>query len=482
MMTAAFLNVCLISGAPRYESDASLAAFKQYLEANHHVKCTLIKAPDKEHLPGLDALDTCDVALFFTRRMKIKGEPLERIKTYCRSGKPVVAVRTASHGFQNWLAFDKEILGGNYSSHFKEGPTTTTSVCDQGKNHRILHRVGKLKSRSSLYKTAPLAEGCVCLLNGTTPKSQGAQPVAWAREVNGGRVFYTSLGGQEDFQNASFKRMLANALFWATKRNVVRKVPAKPKNMPEATGTLKLEMRGRVETGQGSGEWTEARVQKNWAVSETALLLCDVWDIHWCKSATRRVGEMVPRMNEVVQAARKKGLLIVHAPSDTLGFYADTPYRQRAQAAPRVRPPKPKTIPDPPLPVDASDGGCDDQPQCHQYSPWTRQHAGIEIAGYDAISDNGPEVYNLLKQHGIKNLLVMGVHTNMCVIGRSFGIKQMTRWGINCALIRDLTDTMYNPRMPPKVDHHKGTELVVKHIEKYWCPSLLSKDLLTALR
>jgi len=75
----------------------------------------------------------------------------------------------------------------------------------------------------------------------------------------------------------------------------------------------------------------------------------------------------------------------------------------------------------------------------------------------------------------------MGVHTNMCVLNRSFAIKQMSKWGIRCALVRDLTDTMYNPRDRPFVAHDKGTELVVEHIEKYWCPSLTSAQLLSAL-
>ena len=57
----------------------------------------------------------------------------------------------------------------------------------------------------------------------------------------------------------------------------------------------------------------------------------------------------------------------------------------------------------------------------------------------------------------------------------------MTKWGIRCVLIRDLTDAMYNPDDAPHVTHDRGTELVIEHIEKYWCPTLLSKDLLTAL-
>ncbi len=83
-----------------------------------------------------------------------------------------------------------------------------------------------------------------------------------------------------------------------------------------------------------------------------------------------------------------------------------------------------------------------------------------------------------MQQRGIKNLIAMGVHTNMCVLNRPFGIKQMTRWGVRCVLVRDLTDAMYNPQRPPYVSHERGTELIVEYIEKYWCPSVLSDDLL----
>ena len=71
-----------------------------------------------DELPGLEALDTCDVAVFFTRRLMIDGEDLARVKKYCESGRPIVAIRTASHGFQNWLEFDKLVLGGNYRGHY----------------------------------------------------------------------------------------------------------------------------------------------------------------------------------------------------------------------------------------------------------------------------------------------------------------------------------------------------------------------------
>ncbi len=69
----------------------------------------------------------------------------------------------------------------------------------------------------------------------------------------------------------------------------------------------------------------------------------------------------------------------------------------------------------------------------------------------------------------------------MCILKRSFAIRQMTNWGIRCVLVRDLTDTMYDPKDRPFVSHDRGTELVVEHIEKYWGPSVLSSDLIKAL-
>jgi hypothetical protein len=66
----------------------------------------------------------------------------------------------------------------------------------------------------------------------------------------------------------------------------------------------------------------------------------------------------------------------------------------------------------------------------------------------------------------------------MCVLGRTFGVRQMTEWGFDCVLARDLTDTMYNPRMRPVVSHEKGTELVIDHYERYWCPTTTSEQII----
>jgi nicotinamidase-related amidase len=246
------------------------------------------------------------------------------------------------------------------------------------------------------------------------------------------------------------------------------------------TNDIRVRLR-QQELGQdenGYIRWKATETAQKLQPPGTALLLCDVWDSHHCRGAVERLNAMITRMNEVVNAARNREIQIIHAPSDTMEFYANHPARLRMAEVPRIVPPPPLDHPDPPLPIDDSDGG-QDTGETTWFQAWTRQHPGITIdPERDAISDNGEEVYSLLQQKGIKTLLLMGVHTNMCVLGRSFAIKAMVRWGVNVALIRDLTDTMYNPALRPYVPHEEGTRLVVEFIEKFWCPTLLSEDLM----
>ncbi len=247
---------------------------------------------------------------------------------------------------------------------------------------------------------------------------------------------------------------------------------------------LILAARSRVETSEGSGKFRVVYKKLEWKPSETAIIICDMWDQHWCKGATHRVAELAPRMNEVVSKARSKGVLIVHSPSGTIKHYKEHPAHKRAQDAAKAA-----NLPRDigkwcrwksglekrfKYPIDQSDGGCDCEPKCKGGSPWRKQIETIEIRSEDAISDSGVEIWNLLEQRGIDNIVLMGVHTNMCVLGRPFGLRNMARYGRNVVLMRDMTDTMYNSRMHPFVSHFTGTDLIVKHIEKFVCPTITS--------
>jgi nicotinamidase-related amidase len=264
---------------------------------------------------------------------------------------------------------------------------------------------------------------------------------------------------------------------------------AEPVHAGDEKPALRLTLRSRVK-GEGD-RYTVVEKKAAWDPKKTALIVCDMWDEHWCQSARRRVGELAGPLDAVVKQARAQGVLIIHAPSTCTDFYRDTPQRKLAQSAPFAKTPVPLSTverwgtawcyPDPKrepaLPIDDSDMGCDCAVKCRIHSPWTRQTAAIAIAPGDAVSDNGQETWNLLQARGIDHVILCGVHLNMCVLGRPFGIRQLVALGKDVALMRDLTDTMYNPDREPKVSHFAGTDLVVEHVEKFWCPSFTSADL-----
>jgi len=257
-------------------------------------------------------------------------------------------------------------------------------------------------------------------------------------------------------------------------------------NRPKVPGTLGLHARSRVEQPSGSGRLRVSERALRWEVAQTAIIICDMWDTHTCNLSAQRVGAMAPRMNQVVSTARSLGVMIIHAPSDTMKFYEGTPQRQRMQRAPMASSATPilnrcprDSAEEKHIPIDDTENACDD-PIVKKWTgpyPWTRENPAIDVVGYDGVSDNGQEIYNFCKQEGITNIALMGVHTNICILNRGFGVRQMTQLGFHVVLVRDLTDSMYDPRTRPFVSHTRGTELVIEHIETRWCPSILSEDL-----
>ncbi len=268
----------------------------------------------------------------------------------------------------------------------------------------------------------------------------------------------------------------------------------------KAKARFNVTKRSRTESKEKEGEFSVVTKDETWLPAETAVIVCDMWDLHHCLNAVRRVEELVPRMNQVLERARIAGATIIHAPSDCMKFYEDHPGRAIAKAVP-----KSKNLPKDiekwchkipseergKYPIDQSDGGEDDDPKEHAEwaaklkemgrnprAPWKRQHEGLIIREGDPISDSGVEIWSLLEARGIKNVILVGVHTNMCVLGRPFGLRRMAENGKNVVLMRDMTDTMYNPKMWPYVSHFKGTELIVEHIEKYVCPTITSDQLI----
>jgi type 1 glutamine amidotransferase len=206
----------MLSGSFEYDSEASLALFRDYLEREHAAQVTTIVYRSEEDNPSLTPLEDADVLLVFTRRLQTAGEELARFQEYCARGRPIVGVRTASHAYQNWLAFDAEVLGGNYRGHYGSGPITRVVFAPGAEAHPILQGVTPFGSPGSLYKNTPIAADTTLLLTGKADEHE--EPVAWTRLHRGGRIFYTSLGHQQDFREPDFLRLLANAVLWAAGR------------------------------------------------------------------------------------------------------------------------------------------------------------------------------------------------------------------------------------------------------------------------
>jgi nicotinamidase-related amidase len=264
---------------------------------------------------------------------------------------------------------------------------------------------------------------------------------------------------------------------------------------PEKQTTAEFAFNLALQTRDEDG--TPKLARESWPTNATAIIVCDMWDLHHCHNAVKREEEMAPRLNAFIEKARDQGVFIIHAPSNCMKAYEGHPARERAKNAPR-----PASLPDRidqwckqlPVeqkvvyPLDQTDGGEDDDPADHAAwvkelaakglnprSPWTRQIESLPIdAERDAISDSGVEIWSLLENRGIQNVILTGVHLNMCVAGRPFGLRQMAKNGKHVVLVRDLTDSMYNPARWPHVDHFRGTALFIEHVEKYICPTITS--------
>lgn len=262
-----------------------------------------------------------------------------------------------------------------------------------------------------------------------------------------------------------------------------------------------IRLRSQRETEAASGRYHREIKPETWRGNETAVIVCDMWDSHHCVNAVRRVGELSPRMNALLTKLRDQGATIIHAPSGCMQAYSDTPARLRAEKI------KPATnVPSDisvwcnqitseascPYPLDQSAGGEDDDLVEHAQwaatlkaagrnprAPWLKQTDGLTIDHQrDYISDSGTEIWSILEDRNIKHVALVGVHTNMCVLGRPFGLRQLASHGKQVALIRDMTDTMYDPRCWPYVSHFSGTDLIVNHIERLVCPTFTSDDIL----
>ena len=129
-----------------------------------------------------------------------------------------------------------------------------------------------------------------------------------------------------------------------------------------------------------------------------AVIAVDVWNFHWCKTATMRVDAFLPRMNKALEAARALGMTVMLCPSDVVENYAGYPQREAIFALPKVTVPKVMDVTCPPVP-DA--GGCAcGRERCGGNYGWDGMHPALVIGSDDLMSDTQAEVYAICQKYG----------------------------------------------------------------------------------
>ena len=222
--------VFLISEDPdNYEAHRTIPAFAEDLRREYGYKVTVLlgKGPRNAYaFPNLDVLRSADLLVVFCRRLALSPAQLGAIKKYFQSGKPVIGLRTANHafsvreevqpGYEAWWEFVPEILGCENKGYGPVEPGTTATTNKEAQDHPVLAGVPpSWHSKGNLYLVSPLLDAqAEVLVHGTADGK--VEPIAWTRtSATRNKVFYTSMGYPDDFDNAAFRKLLINGIHWA---------------------------------------------------------------------------------------------------------------------------------------------------------------------------------------------------------------------------------------------------------------------------
>jgi hypothetical protein len=255
-------HIVLISAEQEYRSEQSMPMLAKILSARHGFDCTVlfslnerdevdptqkIRWEDKEvmhRIPGLQHLAKADLLILFSRLITLPDDQIQHIIAYLDSGKPIIGIRTANHGFlQNFpylkdgkkVRFGDDVLGGSFRGHHGNWHRDSTRgiFVEEMKDHAILVGVKDVWGPSDVYRTYPegksLPEGCQALVygqpllgrrptDGVNTKKEPL-PIAWTKTWTGStgktaRVFHVTMGSAKDYENAGLRRLTINATYW----------------------------------------------------------------------------------------------------------------------------------------------------------------------------------------------------------------------------------------------------------------------------
>lgn len=257
-------HIVLVSGDEEYRSEEALPLLAKILSTHHGFKTTVLFAIDPQtgeinpdyqnNIPGLEQLQSADLMVLFTRFRELPDEQMQHIDEYLQAGKPIVAMRTATHAFRyednmdspyarysfdseaaGWEdGFGRKVLGetwiDHHGHHGHEGTRGLVDGVQQRNDHPILRGVKDIWGPTDVYGTRELSGDPEVLVWGQPTKGMTADteinweksvmPVAWTRTYtsesgNTGKVFTTTMGASVDLLSEDLRRLLVNACYWA---------------------------------------------------------------------------------------------------------------------------------------------------------------------------------------------------------------------------------------------------------------------------
>ena len=218
-------------------------------------------------------------------------------------------------------------------------------------------------------------------------------------------------------------------------------------------------------------------------VDETALVLVDLWNVHFIESWIARAAQITQAcVVPALDAARQAGLTIVHAPSP--------PVAEQYPQLQRHKPPEP-SVPStwPPAAFRSREGdyavyrGPRSQPpgigvHWDKLADQLSVSPAIDVRPEEFVIATGQQLHELLAERRILHLIFAGFATNWCVLGRDYGIRSMSRYGYNIVLLRDATTGV---EFPDTYDNLFTTEIAIREVEQQYGFSASNPDFFAAV-
>lgn len=290
-------HIVLVSGDEEYRSEEALPQLAKILSKHHGFKCTVLFAqnPDKpgiidanyvKNIPGLEALDSADMMVLFTRFRALPDVQMQHFEDYLAAGKPLIALRTATHAFNfqesdttnfahysngysgdktEWTdGFGRLVLGEKWDSHHghHKHQSTRGVIAETAISHPITNGIesgsiwgptdvygvrlplpgdsnpivlGQVVNRAGEYDENDLFFGMkqtdteLAKENNTGLKVNNVlMPIAWTKsyQIPGGikgKAFTSTIGAASDMLNEGVRRLLVNGVFWSMDLQVPEK-------------------------------------------------------------------------------------------------------------------------------------------------------------------------------------------------------------------------------------------------------------------